>query len=158
MSLPDRPISVRVLPIWKIWPVAEPWMTASEPSAPTLLLVRQSRMLIGRPLVEALELLLPELAEKAAISFGSSSGFVMSMNRLRSLSEGGQGQAAADLIGPPAFHCETRDKAASLMSAVEAFFKQAEPSSPIPVLLFKAKTYLNRDFAAIIAEILPAKA
>jgi hypothetical protein len=29
-SAPDRPITVRVLVIWKICPVAGPWMTASE--------------------------------------------------------------------------------------------------------------------------------
>lgn len=132
----------------------EGYFARAEPSAPSYLLVRQARQLIGRPLIEALELLLPEMADRAKIDFGSDTGFVMTMDRMRALSDGlpttsGNGEET------PAMTADTRDQAAALMSAVESFFRQTEPSSPIPVLLFKAKTYLNRDFSSIIGDLFP---
>jgi type VI secretion system protein ImpA len=37
----------------------------------------------------------------------------------------------------------------------EAFFKGTEPSSPIPMLLARARSYIARDFSSILTEILP---
>ncbi|WP_102224480.1 type VI secretion system protein TssA [Acidimangrovimonas sediminis] len=132
----------------------EAYFVRREPSSPALFLVHQSRQLIGRPLVEALRLLLPEKALEARIDFGADTGFVIGMDRMSELSEldfgDPDGEAAAD-----APQVTSRDHAQQLMSAVEAFFRQVEPSSPIPVLLFRAKTYLSRDFSAIIADLIP---
>lgn len=124
-----------------------------EPSSPVYFLVRQSRLLIGKPLTEALDLLLPEFAERAKIEFGADQGFVMSMKTIRSLSEGMPTTGADAPV--PEMAAETREQATALLAAVETFFRRTEPSSPIPVLLFKAKTYLSRDFSAIINEIIP---
>ncbi len=133
--------------------VAESYFARVEPSAPSFLLVRQARLLIGRPLVEALELLLPEQAERAKIGFGSDAGFMMTMNRMRALSEGLPDASGDDSADIPEMSATNRDEAAALISSVEAYFRTTEPSSPIPVLLFKAKSYLNRDFSAIIGEL-----
>lgn len=135
---------------------AEAYFIRREPSSPALFLLRQARALIGRPLVEAISLLLPEVANKARMDFGAGTGFAMNMERMRELStvERPADDAAALAEVPPA---ETRERAAALMSTVETFFRQVEPSSPIPVLLFKAKTFLNRDFSAIVADLFPPK-
>jgi type VI secretion system protein ImpA len=41
------------------------------------------------------------------------------------------------------------------MQATELFYRAAEPSSPIPVLLSKARTYVSKDFASILSELIP---
>ncbi|MBT0957265.1 type VI secretion system ImpA family N-terminal domain-containing protein [Alphaproteobacteria bacterium KMM 3653] len=125
-----------------------------EPSAPALILVRQAQELIGKPLTEALDVLLPGMSENARIDFGSESGFLMDVNRMRILA-GAQSEESSDApYGPiEPMEAETRDQASGLISAVESFFRQTEPSSPVPILLFKAKTYMNRDFSAIISDL-----
>ncbi len=50
---------------------------------------------------------------------------------------------------------ESRNHAADLLQAVEGFFRQVEPSSSVPILLSKARSYLNRDFASILSELIP---
>ncbi len=136
--------------------VAEGYFGRIEPSSPAFFLVRQARLLIGRPLVEALQILLPELAATARIGFGSDANFAMAMDRMKTLSEGMPN--SDDTETPvPNMVAETRDQATAILSAVETYFRTVEPSSPVPVLIFKAKSYLNRDFAAIISELFPPK-
>ena len=42
----------------------------------------------------------------------------------------------------------------TLIAEVEHFFKVAEPSSPVPMLLTKANGYANRDFNAILKDLI----
>lgn len=135
---------------------AEAYFARREPSSPVLFLLRQARALIGRPLVEAITLLMPKLADTARIDFGTGTSFGFGMDRMRELSAvvSPVDDGAPVPEAPPA---ESRDRAAALMSSVESFFRQVEPSSPIPVLLFKAKTFLSRDFSAIVADLFPPK-
>ena len=60
-----------------------------------------------------------------------------------------------DLSGPATFVARTRMQAAELMQATELFYRTAEPSSPIPILLGKARTYVSKDFATILSELIP---
>jgi type VI secretion system protein ImpA len=134
----------------------ETYFRNHEPSSPSLLLVRQAHQLVGRPLTEALDVLMPEMAGRARIDFGADSGFLLGMERMRALSEGG----APDIpdTDPPEPFCVTsRKEAAALMSAVESYYAGAEPSSPVPVLLTRARGYLNQSFAAILSDFLPAR-
>ena len=131
-----------------------------EPSSATLLLVTQARLLVGKPLIEAIETLLPEDSSKARIDFGANTGFSMSMDRLRLLSK-----ELASLVppepeadpGPPPV-ITTRAEVAAWLRDVEDYFKKREPASPIPLLLSRAKSYLDKDFSALIAELMPGKA
>ena len=137
----------------------ESYFATYEPSSPTLLLVTQARLLFGRPLVEALETLLPAHAERAKIDFGNDTGFVLDMGRLRQLA----GEAASQAVTTesedpgPAPQVESRSDVAGHLSALEEFYKAREPASPIPVLLFRARTYLEKDFSSIVTEIIPAQ-
>ena len=132
----------------------EGYFSRHEPSSPSFVLVRQARQLQGRPLVEALELLVPAKFEEARIDFSRDTGFVLTMERMRALSDLGktedQGTESAD---PPVI--STRADASSLMSALERYFSATEPSSPIPLLLTRARGYLNQSFSAILAELFP---
>ncbi len=135
----------------------EAYLAKNEPSSAALLLVTQARLLIGKPLIEALETLLPGEAARATIDFGPAHGFALPMERLRSLAaEHGQAEAAADTPAgePPALASRT-DVAAHIRS-VEDFYRRNEPTSPIPLLLVRARSYLDKDFEAIVAELLPA--
>ncbi len=137
----------------------EGYFATHEPSSPALLLVTQSRLLFGKPLVEALETLLPAHAARAAIDFGAETGFVLDMGRLKMLAGEAVSQAQ-DISGEdagPAPKVESRSDVAGHLSALEEFYRAREPASPIPVLLFRARTYLEKDFSSIVTEIIPVK-
>lgn len=123
-----------------------------EPSSPGLILVKQARELIGKPLMQALEILLPGVAERAKIDFGSEHEFSITVPRMKMLTEDA-GKAELVPSDPAAFVVENREAASATISNVETFYRQTEPSSPVPILLFKAKTYLSRDFSAIITDL-----
>ncbi len=136
---------------------AEAWLARAEPSSPALLLVVQARLLIGKPLIEALETLMPADAPRAVIAFSPDSGFALPMERLRALT----GAATPDpepepdpagIATPP-----LRDRAAlsAELAALEGWFRGAEPASPIPILLARARTFLDRGFESILSEIIP---
>ncbi len=150
-SVPNRAAALQILT------TLESYLATHEPAAPSLLLITQARLLVGRPLVEAIETLMPEQANQTKMTFGGDSGFVLYMDRLKMLAGEGAGQASPDVDadpGPPPL-IENRGNVAPLISAVEEYFRVREPASPIPVLLFKARTYLDKDFAAIVADLLP---
>ncbi len=130
-----------------------------EPSSAALLLVTQARLLVGKPLIEAIETLLPEDSSKARIDFGPNTGFSMSMDRLRLLSKELSALVPAEQEadpGPPPV-VTTRAEVAAWLRDVEDYFRKREPASPIPLLLSRAKSYLDKDFSSLISELLPAK-
>jgi type VI secretion system protein ImpA len=49
----------------------------------------------------------------------------------------------------------TRDDAARAMDAIADFFRSNEPSSPIPLLLARAKRLVDKDFLAVLQELAP---
>ena len=151
-SVPNRAAALQILD------TVERYLATHEPAAPSLLLVTQARLLVGKPLIEAIETLMPEAANKTKITFGSDSGFVLYMDRLKMLAAEATGRATTTEEDPgPAPQIADRNGVAPLISSVEEYFRLREPASPIPVLLFKARTYLDKDFAAIVADMLPPK-
>ncbi len=139
---------------------AEAYFAESEPSTPALILVHQARELIGKPLVDALKSLLPEMAETAIIKLDASSKFEIKMARMQDLSSVAvSGKSATDnFVGPKledaAFVAKTRLDATALVLAVEGYYRSSEPSSPVPLLLSKAREYLSKDFSAIIKDLI----
>ncbi|MBM2578054.1 type VI secretion system ImpA family N-terminal domain-containing protein [Jannaschia sp. Os4] len=136
----------------------ETYLARSEPASAALLLTIQARQLIGRPLVEALETLLPGDAPRAVIDLGSS-GFALPMDRLKALSgeipapdaaTAGEAAAAPEVVD--------RGQAAGQLRAIAAFFRRSEPASPVPLLLDRARTWLERDFEGLLSELLPPAA
>lgn len=153
-AVPNRAAAIQILE------VVERYLATHEPAAPALLLLTQARLLVGKPLVEAIETLMPESANKAKITFGSDSGFVLYMDRLKMLAGEGAGRAetAVQEDPGPAPVIPNRASIGPLIGAAEEYFRLREPASPIPVLLFKARTYLDKDFSAIVADLLPPDA
>lgn len=65
--------------------------------------------------------------------------------------------APAPLAPPSGFRAADRRAAMGLLHDVAAYFRHAEPSSPIPLLLDRAQGIVGKDFAAILREILPSR-
>ena len=139
--------------------VLEGYMATHEPSSPSLLLITQARLLVGRPLVEAIETLMPEHANKTKITLGESTGFILYMDRLKMLAQeaGTLAQPLESETPGPIPEIESRANIAPLLASVEAFFRSKEPASPIPVLLSRAKTLLDKDFSATVADLIQIK-
>ena len=136
----------------------EAYLAHNEPSSAALLLVTQARLLIGRPLIEALETLLPGEAGRAVIDFGPAHGFALPMERLRQLAaEHSNVQQTEDATPPAPPKLATRADVAANIRSVEDYYRKNEPTSPIPLLLVRARTYLDKDFEAIVAELLPSQ-
>jgi type VI secretion system protein ImpA len=133
----------------------EQYFAHAEPSSPVLILVHQARTLVGKSLVEALEMLMPEAAEKAVIAFTGGPAFKLDMNRMKAITQTAtQGAQANGADGDACkFSASTRQEAESLISSVDAFFRTREPSSPIPMLIARARMFMNRDFSAILADL-----
>ena len=132
-----------------------------EPSSAALPLITQAKLLIGKPLIEALETLLPDHASQALVEFGPKNGFVLHIDRLRQLTietdGAGQGFAEDDVAEPEITPFTTPAEAAGAIQSVEDFFRKREKSSPIPVLLQRARSYLNKDFQSLIDELIPVE-
>ncbi len=131
----------------------------SEPSSAALLLVTQARLLIGRPLIEALETLLPEKANQAVVDFGPQTGFSLNIDRLRQLTDSApqspSPQTDTAESDSPAPDIHSSEQAAGAMRAVETYFLAKERSSPVPLLLQRARSYLARDFQSLVDELVP---
>ena len=157
---------------------AETYFLTREASNPALVLIHQARMLVGRSLVEALESLLPDTANRAMFRFETGPfPFEMDLNRMRIVTDdllsrsgdsdddGEDAETASDIV-PEAddtetpepdvvFSADTRTDAGQLLVAVEQFYRVNEPSSPIPVLLIRARSFISKDFNTILAELMP---
>jgi type VI secretion system protein ImpA len=130
----------------------------TEPSSAALLLVTQARLLIGRPLIEALETLLPAQAGKAVVDFGPQTGFQINLERLRvltgSLPDGAAQDSPPQDPGPDPVINDSQQASAAI-HAVEAYFRRSERSSPVPLLLQRARQYLEKDFQSLVDELIP---
>lgn len=141
---------------------AEQYFQSREPSAPALILVHQARMLFGKPLVAALEALFPETAGNAVLRFESGLRFDIGLPQMKLVIDDVAATSAAadsaDTDSPDSdmqYPAASRSDATALLVGVETFYRTAEPSSPVPYLLAKARSYLGKDFSSILNEILP---
>ena len=65
-------------------------------------------------------------------------------------------RAAAPPAGHPFRRLATRAEANDTMAQVAQFYRAVEPSSPLPLLLDRARGLAGRDFLTILEEMLPA--
>ena len=153
-DIPDHRAAYRALK------ALEAYFVSTEPSSLALILVTQSRILIGRPLSEAFDALLENNSNYAVLNFGTEQGFSLSMYRMRELATQA-GIPGAETLDewqegdpdPPVI--VSRDHAGIVLKQIEEFFRQREPASPIPILLFKARNFLTKDFHSLVRELLP---
>ncbi|MCJ2033862.1 ImpA family type VI secretion system protein [Methylobacterium sp. J-068] len=144
--------------------VASAYLRRSEPSSPAEVLTRQAQMLVGKSFLEVMTILVPEHAGAAVIAIGAGGPLRLSFEQLDAVPRAdtpdsgaeSEGDAPADSAPePPLFRAETRAEALALLTEVGQFYRRAEPSSPIPLLLDRASGLIERDFLSILKDVLP---
>jgi type VI secretion system protein ImpA len=121
-----------------------------EPSSAAVLLIGQTRQLLGKNLYEVMKILTPSYADNARIFVGVDAAFTVPVSRIVAA------EAATDPGDrQPASPASSRAAALSLIDSVAAHMRQVEPSSPVPYLLDRAKALASRDFLGLLRDILP---
>ena len=116
--------------------------------------------IIGKPLAELLEMLLPGGVANARIELVKGSRFSLSMPELKQVTQdllGDAGPAAND-VKLPDYTAKSRREVEDLLGRIETFFRSSEPSSPVLMLLDRVKHFMAQDFSAIVTDILGAQA
>jgi type VI secretion system protein ImpA len=137
------------------------YYTRLEPSSPTLPLVLQAHMLIGKSFFEVMTILVPTQMEKAAFQIGGDQFFELPVGKVtkppeRTAMNGDQQPNGPAVAGK--LQVQTRAQAIALLEQVQRFFRRAEPSSPVPMLCDRARALAERDFMSVLREVLPKAA
>jgi len=125
-----------------------------EPSSPALLLVRQAHEMVGKSFIEVMRMLVPSHLENAAINSGRDKVFDLPIERMAELASAPSSTAESD-AQDIVFSIENRAQALDLLTKVASFFRAAEPSSPIPFLVDRARDLAQRDFLSLLNDVLP---
>ncbi|WP_407165129.1 ImpA family type VI secretion system protein [Bradyrhizobium sp. ORS 111] len=125
-----------------------------EPSSPALLLVRQAQEMVGKSFIEVMRMLVPSHLENAAINIGRDRVFDLPIERMAELASAPTSTAESDAQAI-VFSIENRTQALDLLTKVASFFRAAEPSSPIPFLVDRARDLAQRDFLSLLNDVLP---
>jgi type VI secretion system protein ImpA len=135
-----------------------------EPSSPALLLVRQAEQLMGKSFLEVMRVLVPNHIEQAAVQIGKDRQiFDLPIERLSAFAEGlpvpdEEAAEATDTAAPRRLEAKTRDDAIRLLEQIGSYYRIAEPSSPVPFLTDRARSFVERDFLSLLKELLPEAA
>ena len=127
------------------------YFAASEPTSPALLLIRQARETLGKNLYEVMKLLAPPHADAARVFVGPDGAFTVPVKSLSTT-------PTAPIEGSPAEPAASRAAALALIDAVAAHMQRAEPSSPVPYLLDRARNLATRDFLSLLQDVLSEEA
>jgi len=136
------------------------YFVRKEPSNPALLLVRQAEQLMGKSFVEVMQILVPSHVEQAAIYIGKEQILQLPIGRLSELVSSSGESPGANGGGtdqpPRRLEANTRADAVRLLDQIGAFYRAAEPSSPLPYLTDRARDLAGRDFLSLLKHVLPA--
>ncbi|WP_050384801.1 ImpA family type VI secretion system protein [Bradyrhizobium pachyrhizi] len=133
---------------------AADYFARKEPSSPALLLVRQAQDMVGKSFIEVMRMLMPAHVESAAINIGRDKVFDLPIERMAEFATA-LPSATESEAQDAVFSAENRAQALDLLSKVASFFRAAEPSSPIPFLVDRARELAQRDFLSLLNEVLP---
>jgi type VI secretion system protein ImpA len=127
------------------------YFAASEPTSPALLLIRQAREMLGKNLYEVMKLLAPPHADAARVFVGPDGAFTVPVKSLSNA-------PTAAIQSAPSEPAASRAAAIALIDAVAAHMQKAEPSSPVPYLLDRARNLATRDFLSLLQDLLSDEA
>ncbi len=142
--------------------VATHYLSDAEPSSPALLLLRQAQALVGKPFLDAMRALFPEQVKHVGVTVAASAIFRLPLTQLAENAALAEDHADADAAVAEAEDESilvplSRADALSLLDAAASYYRAAEPSSPIPMLLDRARPLLGQDFMALVRSMLPAR-
>ena len=127
------------------------YFAAAEPTSPALLLIRQARETLGKNLYEVMKLLAPPHADAARVFVGPDGVFTVPVKSFSST-------PSEAIQTAPAQAAASRAAALALIDAVAAHMQKAEPSSPVPYLLERARNLATRDFVSLLQDVLSEEA
>lgn len=128
------------------------YYAVQEPSSPALLLLRQAHQLIGVSFLDAMRILAPAIVEKVKISIGGEAPFSLSFAQLSGLAAL-DAQSGTESPEARSYVAANRAEAVNLMRKVEQFYFQTEPSSPIPLLVERARLLVSKNFTELLKEM-----
>ncbi len=123
------------------------YFMASEPTSPALLLIRQARVMLGKNLYQVMQLLAPPHADNARVSVGPDGAFTVPVKILADA-------PSVEVTSAESAPASSRAAALALIDAVSLHMQRAEPSSPVPYLLERAKNLASRDFVSLLHDVL----
>lgn len=136
-----------------------------EPSSPILPLVRQAHQLIGKSFIEVISILVPAHMEKAAFQIGGDQVFELPVGKLGALPQVSTPSAEPAVMtaesggtAVPRYEVRTRSQAIALIEQVQTYFRYSEPASPVPMICDRARALAERDFMAVLRDVLPKAA
>ena len=124
------------------------YFATSEPTSPALLLIRQAREMLGKNLYEVMKLLTPPHADSARVFVGPDGAFTVPVKILADA-------PSVEFERAPSEPAASRAAALALIDAVAQHMRRAEPSSPVPYLLDRARNLASRDFLGLLHDVLP---
>lgn len=71
------------------------------------------------------------------------------------VSQGGGAVAPASAGGRIGGRVETRDDVVKALDAIADYYRLREPTSPVPVILRRARQWVTMDFMAVLADLVP---
>jgi type VI secretion system protein ImpA len=125
------------------------YFETAEPSSAAVLLIGQSRYLLGRNLFEVLKALTPSHADSARVYVGADTSFAVPVSAIS-----GKQSLAESLPPANSEPAPSRAAAIALIDAVATHLRRAEPSSPLPWLLDRARALASRDFVSLLKDVL----
>jgi type VI secretion system protein ImpA len=129
------------------------YYAVSEPSSPARLLIKQAHQLVGKSFVEAMRVLAPSMADAATVKIGGEAPFALDFSQLSALVGEDQPMPGSEEEEARNFTASSRAEATSLMRKAEQFYRVAEPSSPIPLLVERARNFVAKDFTSLLKEM-----
>jgi type VI secretion system protein ImpA len=109
--------------------------------------------LLGKNIYEVMKALAPSHAEAARVFVGAEPAFSVPVSNLGAREQAND--SAAEVSTEPA---ASRAAALALIESVAAHLRNAEPSSPVPFLLDRARGLASRDFFGLLKELLSGDA
>jgi type VI secretion system protein ImpA len=111
---------------------------------------------MGRSFMEAIQMLVPSFADQAIIRVGGKQVFELSVERLAALEgDGADAEARPDDSALAPRSVGSRPEAIALLDQVRAFYRATEPTSPVPLLIERARTFAEQDFMSLLKDVLP---
>ncbi|MEM8662658.1 MAG: type VI secretion system ImpA family N-terminal domain-containing protein [Pseudomonadota bacterium] len=124
-----------------------------EPSSPGFLLVRKASGLVGLTFPQVMAQIAPDEVHTTHIQLGPKRNFALPMERLTDEFSYVEADRSEDGEPTTTYEAPDRPSAIALMTEVATWYRKSEPSSPIPLLLDRARELMTKDFSTLLSEL-----
>ncbi len=125
----------------------------NEPSSPAFLLLKKSQSLIGLTFPQLMQQIAPDAVYSTAIPLPGRKRISLSMEKLTEEFAYIEIEGAEEQSPSQEYSAPDRASAVALLHEVARWYRTSEPSSPIPLLLDKARELMSKDFSSLLTEL-----